>query len=122
MKGSLIMRLVDITLLLLLSLMAAASFTTSGPEPPVTYELSEDGVLLMPIQITITADGTILTPAGEIIDLEALGILIDAEPAEVEFIADGNAPAARVLEIHEVVRRLGRQAAFRVRQISGGRS
>ncbi len=120
MKGSLIMRLVDITLLLLLSLMAAASFTTSGPVLPVTYELSEEGELIRPIQIAIAADGSLYTSEGEVIDLEALKLLIDAGPTEVEFIADGNALAARMLAIHEVVRHFDRQAAFKVRQISEG--
>jgi len=117
MKGSLIMRLVDITLLLLLSLMAAASFTTSGPEPPITYELTEEGILLFPMQIGIASDGTIYTQGGTPITLKELESLVDAWTAEIEFIADAQAPANRLLAIHAIITRLDRQAAFRVRQI-----
>ena len=120
MNGSLIVRLVDITLLLLLSLMAAASFTTTGLEPPFTNELEEEGVLLAPIQIGIAPDGSIHIQDGASITLEELENLLDQWPAEVEFIADAQAPARRLLAVHAVARRQNRQAAFRVRQGQGG--
>lgn len=120
MNGSLIVRLVDITLLLLLSLMAAASFTTTGLEPPFTNELEEEGVLLDPMQIGIAPDGSIHTQDGVSITLEKLESLLDQWPAEVEFIADAEAPASRLLAVHAVARHLNRQAAFRVRQGQGG--
>lgn len=120
MNGSLIVRLVDITLLLLLSLMAAASFTTTGLEPPFTNELEEEGVLPAPMQIGIAPDGSIHTLDGASITLEELERLLDQWPAEVEFIADAEAPAGRLLAVHAVARQLNRQAAFRVRQGQGG--
>ncbi len=120
MNGSLIVRLVDITLLLLLSLMAAASFTTTGLEPPFTNELEEEGVLLAPIQIGIALDGNIHTQDGASITLEELESLLDQWPAEVEFIADAQAPAEKLLAVHAVARHLNRQAAFRVRHRQGG--
>ena len=120
MNGSLIVRLVDITLLLLLSLMAAASFTTTGLEPPFTNELEEEGVLQDPMQIGIAPDGSVHTQDGVSITLEELERLLDQWPAEVEFIADAEAPASRLLAVHAVARYLNRQAAFRVRQGQGG--
>ncbi|MCY3630844.1 MAG: hypothetical protein OXI05_09125 [Bacteroidota bacterium] len=119
MNGSLIVRLVDITLLLLLSLMAAASFTTTGLEPPFTNELEEEGVLLAPMQIGIAPDGSIHTQHGASITLEELESLLDQWPAEVEFIADARAPAVRLLAVHAVARHLNRKATFRVRQRQG---
>ena len=119
MNGSLIVRLVDITLLLLLSLMAAASFTTTGLEPPFTYELEEEGLLLSPMQIGIAPDGSIHTQDGVSVTLKDLEGLLDQWPAEVEFIADAQAPAVRLLKVHAVARHLNRQAAFRVRQKQG---
>ena len=118
MKGSLIVRLVDITLLLLLSLMAAASFTTTGPEPPVTHKLTDEGVLLLPLQIGIGEDGSIYTREGSIISLEEMQEMVDTWSGPVEFIADADAPAGRLLAVHAVTRRLERQAAFQVKQVS----
>ena len=120
MRGTLILRLVDITLLLLLSLMATASFTTPGPELPVTHELEEEGSLLLPMQVGIASDGSIHTGAGERITLDELKLLAEAWPGEIEFIADAKAPASRLLAIHAVMSTMKRQAAFQVRQIQRG--
>ena len=119
MRGSLIMRLVDITLLLLLSLMAAASFTTDGPDPPVTHELTDNGMLPAPMQIAITREGSIHLPGGESVSLAELESALESWPAEIEFIADAEAPASRLLAVHAIVRRLDQRAAFRVRQMRG---
>ena len=119
MRGSLIVRLVDITLLLLLSLMAAASFTTAGPDLPVTHELTDEGMLSVPMQIAITREGNIHLPGGESVSLTELESVLESWPAEIEFIADAEAPASRLLAVHAIVRRLGRRAAFRVRQMRG---
>lgn len=118
MKGSLIVRLVDITLLLLLSLMATASFTNTGLEPPVTHQLTDEGVLPLPLQIGIGQDGSIYTQGGIPVSMEEMKAMIDAWPSTVEFIADAEAPAGRLLAVHAVVRRMDRQAAFMVKQVS----
>ena len=119
MRGSLIVRLVDITLLLLLSLMAAASFTTDGPDPPVTQELTDQGMLPVPMQVAITREGSIHLQGGESVSLTELESVLESWSAEIEFIADAEAPASRLLEAHAIVRRLDQRAAFRVRQIRG---
>ncbi len=125
MNGSLIVRLVDITLLLLLSLMAAASFTTTSLEIPVTHELEDGGMLPAPMQIGITPDmsghdGGIYTQDGTLLTLDELGYLIASRPGQIEFIADAQAPAERLLAAHAIANRLERQAAFLVRQQQGG--
>lgn len=119
MRGSLIMRLVDITLLLLLSLMAAASFTTDGPDPPVTDELTDQGTLPVPIQVAITGDGSIHLSGSQSVSLTELESVLASWSAEIEFIADAEVPASRLLAVHAIVRRLDQQAAFRVRQMRG---
>lgn len=119
MRGSLIMRLVDITLLLLLSLMAAASFTTDGPDPPITHELTDQGMLPAPMQVAITREGSIHLPGGESVSLAELESVLESWPAEIEFIADAEAPASRLLAVHAIARRLDQRAAFRVRQMRG---
>lgn len=60
MRGSLILRLVDITVLLLLSLMAATSISPDGAEPPVTYRLQDKGTLPATINLAITPNGIYL--------------------------------------------------------------
>ena len=119
MRGSLIMRLVDITLLLLLSLMAAASFTTDGPDPPVTHELTDQGTLPAPMQVAITREGSIHLSGGESVSLTELESVLESWSAEIEFIADAEAPASSLLAVHAIARRLNQRAAFRVRQIRG---
>ncbi len=116
MNGSLIVRLVDITLLLLLSLMAATSFTTIEVEPPITHELEEQRMLQAPMQIGIAPNGKIHSLDGEWITIEELEHLLEKWPAGIEFIADAEAPATKLLEVHAVTRSLNQQAAFRVRQ------
>ncbi|MYH07946.1 MAG: hypothetical protein F4146_05255 [Rhodothermaceae bacterium] len=113
------MRLVDITLLLLLSLMAAASFTSDGPDPPVTHELTDQGALPVPLQVAITREGGIHLSGGESVSLKELEPVLASWSAEVEVIADAEAPASRLLAVHAIARRLDKQAAFRVRQIRG---
>jgi biopolymer transport protein ExbD len=113
------MRLVDITLLLLLSLMAAASFTTDGPDPPVTHELTDQGMLPAPMQVAITRAGSIHLPGGESVSLTELESVLESWPAEIEFIAEAEAPASRLLAVHAIARRLDQPAAFRVRQVRG---
>ena len=119
MRGSLIMRLVDITLLLLLSLMAAASFTADGPEPPVTHELTDQGTLPAPMQVAITREGSIHLQGGESVSLTELESVLGSWSGEIEFIADAEAPASRLLAVHAIARRLDQRAAFRVRQMRG---
>lgn len=119
MRGSLIMRLVDITLLLLLSLMAAASFTTDGPDPPVTYKLTDQGTLPAPMQVAISKEGSIHLSGGESVSLTELESVLASWTAEIEVIADAEAQASRLLAVHSVARRLDKRAAFRVRQIRG---
>lgn len=119
MRGSIIVRLVDITLLLLLSLMAAASFTTDGPDPPVTHELTDQGTLPAPMQVAITGDGSIHLSGSQSVSLTELESVLASWSAEIEFIADAEVPASRLLAVHAIARRLDQQAAFRVRQMRG---
>ena len=64
MRGSLILRLVDIVLLLLLSLMATSTIRTADVEPPVS-EMEEVGEgRLHPLQVAVTPEGHFL-PIGD---------------------------------------------------------
>ena len=118
MNGSLILRLVDITLLLLLSLMAVSHLTTPASSLPVTRELSDEGELVRPLQIGISSDGRLRTADGASLTMDEMQHLLDGWTREVEFLAEAEAPATRLIEIHAMVREYGPSAAFRVRQNS----
>ncbi|MCY4232556.1 MAG: biopolymer transporter ExbD [Bacteroidetes bacterium] len=120
MRGTIILRLVDITLLLLLSLMATASFTTTNTDLPVTHELSEKGVLVQPLQIELTSDGRILSQDQSELTFNDLERLVDSWSAEIEVVADAKVTAGRLFEVHSLVSQYHRSAAFRVRRIEGG--
>ena len=51
--------------------------------------------------------------------LTELESVLESWSAEIEFIADAEAPASKLLAVHAIVRRLDQRAAFRVRQIRG---
>jgi len=114
------LRLVDITLLLLLSLMATASFTTSNTEPPISSELTEKGILIQPMQVELTSEGRILTQDQSELTLDDLEDLMDTWSGQIELVADGQAAAGQLLEIHAIARQHHRPAAFRVRKVQRG--
>ena len=120
MRGSLILRLVDITLLLLLSLMAATSITSYGTEPPVTFRLEDKGTLPVPMAIAITSDGTYVIQGKRPVDAAQLGQLLAVHRADIVFLADAQAPAVRLMAAHRMARAAGRRAAFIVQRKEGG--
>ena len=96
MQHTLIVRLVDITLLLLLSLMAIASIDPFAVEPPRSEAIEERGVMLQPLQVAITAEGTIqiLDEAGqpEAHSAEEAAVRLMGTEGGIEVIADHRAP------------------------------
>ena len=60
MKPTLILRLVDITLLLLLSLMAIASLDPYSVTPPRSDFIDPEGTVLAPLTVALTAAGVLL--------------------------------------------------------------
>ena len=118
MNGTLILRLVDITLLLLLSLMAAASFTNMRIEPPVTRELEDEGALAEPLRIEVAADGSIHVQKGGILTMPELEVLLNSSPRAIEFMADAEASARQLLDLHALIMDQEQSAAFTVRQVS----
>ena len=112
MRGSLILRLVDITLLLLLSLMAAASITTGGAALPESHRLQDKGILPATVTVTITADGAFLAPDDRLLNAGQLTQLLESVGVDVVFVADAKAPAIRLMAAHRAAREADRRAAF----------
>lgn len=118
MRSMLILRLVDITLLLLLSLMAAATIEPEYAEPPVSREMESLGHVARPLRVAITAEGEILVPEAGAATLPELAALLAGGEAPVEFIADRGAPATLLLACHRAARRAGRSAVFLIKRHS----
>ncbi len=116
MRGAIILRLVDITLLLLLSLMATASFTTSTAELPISTALTDRGALMQPMQIELTSDGRILAQDQVELTLSDLEMFVKTWPMEIELVADADASAGQLLGIHAIARQHDRLGAFRVQR------
>ena len=115
MRHTLIVRLVDITLLLLLSLMAIASIDPYAVEPPHSRLIEDRGALLQPLQVAVTADGTILAhdDAGVLTAVSPADLAARA-PGGVEVIADHRASALLLLSLHQALEAGGVPAAFLV--------
>ncbi len=114
MRGSLILRLVDITLLLLLSLMAASTIRLGPVEPPVTGMLEDRGRIVGPLRILIREDGTLYHPDTGATSLESV---LSQGTGPVEFVADRGAPARILAGGSRASRLAGRQATFIVKRI-----
>ncbi len=111
MKGILLLRLVDVTLLLLLSFVAAGRIRTESIEIPVTTSLTESGSLLLPIAATITENGAIM------VDGRPVPLLTIAEQASargVEFLVDADAEVDLLLRAAGLLQEHGIDAVFLV--------
>ncbi len=118
MKGMLILRLVDVTLLLLLSLMAAATIEPEYVEPPVSREMDSRGQAARPLRVVITAPGEVSVPGVGPATLAELAAMLAGGTTPVEFIADRYAPATLLSECHQAARHAGRPVAILVRRQS----
>ena len=116
MRGPLILRLVDITLLLLLSLMAAASITPMQTTPPVTYELENQGQLARPVYVAISSEGTMMLEGGQMVSMEELQAVMDEYTGNLVLFAHAAAPAQQLIRINALARNAGWRTAFVVQQ------
>ncbi len=121
MRPAFIVRLVDITLLLLLSLMAVASLDPYGVQPPLSEEVPDRGAMVQPLQVALTADGTLIAhgPDGAPLMLSPaeLATRVSGEGQGVEVIADGHVHAQILLALHKALDAEGIRAAFLVQHI-----
>lgn len=120
MRGPLILRLVDVVLLLLLSLMATSTIRTADVEPPISRSVEEGSARLHPFQVAVTPDGHFLLVEGrgslEAMTLHDLYGTIESLETErvVEFVADRHAEARLLIEANRALHASGREAVFLV--------
>ncbi len=122
MRQSLILRLVDITLLLLLSLMAIASIDPYRITLPYSEEIEREGVMPSPLSVAVTAEGLfrVYDDAGLLVTLtsEALASYAQATGQSIEVVADEQALALTLLELHRVLDAANIPTVFLVQRTS----
>ncbi|MCY3630143.1 MAG: hypothetical protein OXI05_10060 [Bacteroidota bacterium] len=112
--------MVDIVLIILAALVAVAVLPEFDIELPQSQEITESGVVLRPLQISVTETGALyyldqsndeqpLTPP------EFYEMVVATQLTQtVEVHADQLAPAIYLLEINRVIQKAGRNATFLV--------
>lgn len=120
MKSSLVLRLVDITLLLLLSLMAIASIDPYTVTPPRSTNIEPEGTVLSPLTVALTPEGVLLahSEGGVEVSLtpQALATHVAGTGQVIEVVADRQARASVLLDLHRVLDAAGVQAVFMVQR------
>ena len=114
MRGSLILRLVDITLLLLLTLMAIATLRPADVELPLSHHMKDKGKVVAPAKIVITQNGLFQRKEEAAVTLADLPDILPASNIPVEFMADHRAPAQLLQEANRIAQSAGLRSVFLV--------
>ena len=113
MDSRFIVRLVDLALLLLLSLLLAARISPPDVELPRSEELDTPGATALPLEVAFTAAGTILLGQDALTAAE-FALLAEYEARPVLLRVDAAAEAERLLAIHAILQASDRPANFLV--------
>ena len=112
--------LVDIVLIILAAVVAMAVLPEFEIDLPLSQEITESGLILRPLQISITETGALyyLDQANVEQPLqprEFYEMVASSQPSQtVEVHADQSAPAIYLLEINRLIQNAGRNATFLV--------
>lgn len=112
MQANFIVRLIDLTLLLLLSLFAVVRITEYDVNLPVSHELEDQGSLTGPIQAAVSVEGNVFVEGVGQMSAQALADISDLQQRAVELRVDAAASAFRLLEIHQILEQASRPAVF----------
>lgn len=118
MSSTFVVRLIDLTLLLLLSLLSVVKVTDFEVELPVSHEMSDQGTIPWPIKAAITADGALHVEGLGQATPEDVVRLSTAEGRPVELRVDANADALILVHVHQVLEAADRPSAFIVEHTS----
>ena len=112
--------LVDIVLVILAAVVAIAVLPEFDVDLPLSHEITESGMILRPLQISITETGALyyLDQANEEQPLqprEFYEMVASIQPSQtVEVHADQSAPVIYLLEVNRLIQNAGRNATFLV--------
>lgn len=118
MSNNFFVRMIDLTLLLLLSLLSIARISDIEVVLPVSQEMSDQGTIPWPIKAAVTADGVLFIEGYGQGTPEDVVRLSAADDRPVELRVDANADALLLLRIHQVLEQADRPSAFIVEHTS----
>ena len=116
---------VDIVLILLAALVAIVVIPEFNVELPVSKEINESEIVLVPLQISMSNTGHLsyLNSENDEVELpysELYDLLTETAPTRVvEIHADALSPAVFLLEINRVVQKSSRNAIFLIQRENG---
>lgn|GEM_PF-965917 len=118
MQSNFLVRLVDLTLLLLLSLLAIVKISDQDVVIPVSHDLEDQGGVPFPVKASVDFSGAIwVEGVGESTAEELAGISSESG-RPVELRIDAEADALRLLEIHQVLESFNQPAVFLVEYLN----
>ncbi|MXZ58131.1 MAG: hypothetical protein F4Z16_06575 [Rhodothermaceae bacterium] len=112
MRTNIVLRMIDLTLLLLLSLLAAVRISEYEVELPVSHELADKGALTVPIQVVVSVQGELFVEGLGKIGARELAEFSATEQRAVELRVDGSADAFHLLQIHQTLEQAAIPAVF----------
>lgn len=112
MQSAFIVRLIDLTLLLLLSLLAVVRIAEYEVDLPVSHELADSGSLAAPIQAAVSVHGELFVEGAGQMGAQELAELSVLQQRSVELRVDGGADAFYLIQIHRALEQVSRPAVF----------
>lgn len=119
MRPQFIIRLIDLTLLLLLSLLSVARMSEDNVVLPQSTDIEDVGEVPLPVEVIVERDGAVYvvdaaarTPMG----LEELAAYAEQRGRPIELRVDGAVEAEWMLQIHRWLQSAGASATFLVEQ------
>lgn len=114
MQSTFIVRLIDLTLLLLLSLLALVRISNYEVELPISQDLRDEGSLVAPIQTFVSVQGELFVEGIGRMSAEGLSDFSALEERAVELRVDANADVFHLMQIHQTLDQAGRPSVFMV--------
>ncbi len=112
MQATFVVRLIDLTLLLLLSLLAVVKINEYEVDLPISLDLTDQGGLPTTIRAAISSQGDLYVEGAGLVDAQRLAQISTTLQRPVELRVDANADALRLMNIHHVLENAGRPAVF----------
>ena len=119
MQSNFVVRLIDLTLLLLLSLLAIVKTTEYDVVLPVSQDLKDQGEVPLPVKAIVDPRGMITVEGIGETTPNGLAEISGERGRPVELRVDAETDALRLLEIHQVLERSDRPAVFLVEHRAG---
>jgi len=112
MQANFVVRLIDLTLLLLLSLLAVVKINEYEVDLPVSHDLTDPGSILAPLKAAISMDGDVYVEGAGIVSPEQLAEISSDLQRSVELRVDAQAEATYLMEVHQILESASRPAVF----------